>query len=73
LEYFKTVHENKTYNFVNCWRELGKCHKVELGYALYKKNLENGGGNALMAIDLEDEGPSNVVLPSHPRNHKSSV
>jgi hypothetical protein len=38
----------------------------------YKKCFKNGGGNAKLVIDLEEEGPNNGALPSLLRDHKAT-
>jgi hypothetical protein len=39
---------------------------------LYNKNLEDGEGNQLRVIDLEEEGPTNDALSKRTRGHKST-
>jgi hypothetical protein len=69
--FFKTVHEGKSYNFVYCCRVLKDFEKWRLSYAAYKKSLKNGKAPA--TVDLEKEDGDKGTLPHTPRGHKATA
>jgi hypothetical protein len=65
LDFFKTTHDQKSYNLVHCWRELKDYEKWKLTYEDYKRSLKNG--NASVIVDLKEEDENKGAIPDRPR------
>jgi hypothetical protein len=63
LDFFKIAHDQKSYNLVHCWRDLKDYNNWKLTYAAYRRSFKNGGGNALVAVNPEEEVGNQGALP----------
>jgi hypothetical protein len=69
--YIKIIHK-KSYTMVHCWRELKKFPKWPYVIRPTRRVSRMVGGSASTVIDVEEEGPTNGVLPSQPKGHKAT-
>jgi hypothetical protein len=69
--YIKIIHK-KSYTMVHCWRELKKFPKWPYVIRPTRRVSRMVGGSASTVIDVEEEGPTNGVLPSRPRGHRAT-